>query len=842
MDIDLSSYLKKNFWYERLRSMSEHLFGDRALLDEVQSGMPDIHTLGELLPYRWYDDKSKLYINNNSFGFIIETSPLIGADEKVVKSITSLIADILPPQCSVQFMNYPSPKVGNILNHWYAPRKATGGIFEEIARRRCEFMAGGVYKRLYKEEPFYLRHFRHFISVSLPGEPVDRLTARLEEVRRAYMPTLQGMGLATRTVEPKDFIQLIRELVWPEVDIYPRDAGYNPYQPLNEQISDSEAQLVVLANSLMLANDTQVLNFNVRRLPEYWAQWMNQKLIGDPEDVLRQFEGHFVQHLTVTTQDSTSASSKAAVKAVTTGNRVEDREYAKFFPNIVQKNRDWKFVRKHLGQGQRLNDCYYGLALYTRPDRQESAERHARDLYKSVNWELSKETFVQLQSFLGMLPFMPSEGLSVDMKRMKRTRTWVSFTAANLAPMQGEYSGNGSPGLLLIGRRGELVLWNPFANDEGNYNVACIGKSGSGKSVAMNEMVTGLRGTGVKVIILDDGESFKNNVLRLGGQHVKFNFNSGLCLNPFSLINVGEKEDLDYLKEGLGMVCKIFYQMARDGEKLDAFERAMIEQYVMAAWDAKGRQSCVQDVIDLLKEDPDQRAKDLSRMLGKYGRGGLYGDFFDGDCNVDLRGDLVCFELAELKEKKELQQIVIFLLMFLVSEAMYRGNRKLHISQVIDEAWDFLGGEYSSEIVGAFVRRCRKYRGNLITGTQSINDYYTSPGARAALENSDWKILLSQLPESIEAMRNDKKISMTEQLENDLKSLVMRDRMYSEMVIKGPRGYHIGRLVLDSYSAALYSSKGEDFALINDLLADGKTMDEAVAAVQKKFDDRRAAA
>lgn len=91
-------------------------------------------------------------------------------------------------------------------------------------------------------------------------------------------------------------------------------------------------------------------------------------------------------------------------------------------------------------------------------------------------------------------------------------------------------------------------------------------------------------------------------------------------------------------------------------------------------------------------------------------------------------------------------------------------------------------------------------------------------------------------------MRNDKKISMTEQLENDLKSLVMRDRMYSEMVIKGPRGYHIGRLVLDSYSAALYSSKGEDFALINDLLADGKTMDEAVAAVQKKFDDRRAAA
>ncbi len=38
------------------------------------------------------------------------------------------------------------------------------------------------------------------------------------------------------------------------------------------------------------------------------------------------------------------------------------------------------------------------------------------------------------------------------------------------------------------------------------------------------------------------------------------------------------------------------------------------------------------------------------------------------------------------------------------------------------------------------VRRARKYTGSLITGTQSLMDYYNNPAALVCLENSDWTV------------------------------------------------------------------------------------------------------
>ncbi|WP_164094694.1 DUF5934 domain-containing protein, partial [Serratia marcescens] len=74
-----------------------------------------------------------------------------------------------------------------------------------------------------------------------------------------------------------------------------------------------------------------------------------------------------------------------------------------------------------------------------------------------------------------------------DLERMKRMRTLLTTTAANLAPLQGEYLGGSIPHLLLIGRRGQPFFWSPFENAAGNHNVAVFGKSGSGKSVALQE-------------------------------------------------------------------------------------------------------------------------------------------------------------------------------------------------------------------------------------------------------------------------------------------------------------------------------------------------------------------
>jgi conjugal transfer ATP-binding protein TraC len=215
-------------------------------------------------------------------------------------------------------------------------------------------------------------------------------------------------------------------------------------------------------------------------------------------------------------------------------------------------------------------------------------------------------------------------------------------------------------------------------------------------------------------------------------------------------------------------------------------------------------------------------------MLRPFTIDGEYREYFEGECNVKIESFYMVFELSEIKNKKDLQGIVMQFIMFLVFQQMYMGDRRQSISIVIDEAWDLLHGEETGKFIEGLARRARKYNGNIITGTQSINDYYKTSATKAIIENSDWTCLLSQKPESIEAFKNSGRILMDDEMERVLKSLRTSDKQYSEVMICGNGGYTVGRLIVDAYAIALYSSKAEDFNKIQELNKKGYTVAEAL--------------
>jgi len=176
---------------------------------------------------------------------------------------------------------------------------------------------------------------------------------------------------------------------------------------------------------------------------------------------------------------------------------------------------------------------------------------------------------------------------------------------------------------------------------------------------------------------------------------------------------------------------------------------------------------------------------------------------------------------------------------FLVSEKMFHGDRSRTTSVVIDEAWNLLQGSHFAEFIEGIARRARKYRGNLITGTQSIDDYYKNTAATAAIQNTDWFCMLSQNRESVESIEKSGRISLDAAMSEALTSLKMVNHQYSEVMVYGSSiGWAVGRLVLDPYSIALYSSKGEDFAAIKDLQAQGVPLEDAVEQVANKISRR----
>jgi conjugal transfer ATP-binding protein TraC len=223
---------------------------------------------------------------------------------------------------------------------------------------------------------------------------------------------------------------------------------------------------------------------------------------------------------------------------------------------------------------------------------------------------------------------------------------------------------------------------------------------------------------------------------------------------------------------------------------------------------------------------------DISTQLDKFAQGGAYARYFAGIPTIDFSNDFIVLELEELKNKKDLGSVVLLIMMYRITEEMYRMGRERRKLVLIDEAYDLLdGGAAAGTFIGAGYRRARKYNGAFGTATQSINDYYANAASTAALENADWQFILRQKEETIAALAKSDRLVMGEAMKRVLLSMRKVDGEYSEVFVKCPVGQGLMRFIVDPHSLLLYSSKGEDFIAIAKLRDQGLTIEQAVEQV-----------
>ena len=160
---------------------------------------------------------------------------------------------------------------------------------------------------------------------------------------------------------------------------------------------------------------------------------------------------------------------------------------------------------------------------------------------------------------------------------------------------------------------------------------------------------------------------------------------------------------------------------------MDDIEAALIDDAIACAWEHAGTGADLGHVQLHLNEHADVRARDMGLALGPWCPGGASGRLFAGTDVPALDAAFTVFELAELKGRNDVQAVVLMLVVFLATQRMYHGERTRPKAIVIDEAWDLLSGDDSRAFIEGAARRARKYRGALVTGTQSVNDYYAIP-------------------------------------------------------------------------------------------------------------------
>lgn len=846
-----------------LEAVKTVFYGERfEPADAVQRNLLErIATLPKLtgiLPYLgWMGDEGLYVLDQGAFGdkpglsmgFCIETVPQTGSNEEMERVLASLFMSC-PAGTGIQISLYASPHIlpslreqANMLPVDEIPSgdgesNRNRNIYRVLGRRRIDHYLKGAGKSLFSHHVYLLRDYRCIIAVSTPLDPESPADVeeaiRIKEsthatLRSAHMPGWDW-GPESLLNYVADFFDHERVLGQPE----DRHIEYDSSRSLRSQLSNPEIASAVADTFIKYRKEggaeTAMQCFSVRQYPKYYRLGNMGSLIGDYYQMALAIPCPFLITMGAILLDYESARSKALIKAAR-ATQAAGSYMSHFQPDLQERKRDWDMVLRAFDNGRNVVQMYHQIVLLSRIEDVSRTEHAVRAVWRARGFDLAKDVYLQHQAFVASMPCTLSPALQKDLQLFGRAGTKTADNAVMTSPLIAEWKGTATPVMTLFGRRGQIMTFDLFDNTGGNYNFAVAALSGSGKSVFVNEMAFRYLGTGTKVWIIDVGRSYRNLSELLDGEFIEFSDErtNTICLNPFSMV-VDINNDME-------MLLPLVAQMASPRGPLDNYAYSALAAAIKRVWDQKEKAATITDIYELLRtgrlSDEGEMERDLSRLataLEPYTKYGIYASYFEGEANIEFRKNLVVLELEELKAKKDLQAVVMQLMMYRITQEMYldRSKRKLVI---IDEAWDLMGSGSSANFIEAGYRRARKYGGAFGTITQSVDDYYKNEATRAAITNADWLFLLRQKPESIDRLGKEGKLHVDEWMKRQLSSVSTEHGHYSEIFVHGPMGSGVGRLILDPFSMLLYSTRAEDYQAIKTLTDQGIPVTEAIETI-----------
>lgn len=823
--------------------------------------------MADLFPYETYDEKTQLFRNQDSIGFVLETLPLTGASEEMQKEVSSLFQYILPEESSLQTILWADPHIGDLCDTWKDARRNQKPIIQKLAERRSEFLKGMAFDS--PQTPYVLRNFRCFLAYSQPDPgnnvvAIDGIVQILSQLKTA----LEMLRLPVSVWQPEDLINTLEGMVCLDPSTtHARNRRWNPLDSIQSQITNAESSLIVGSNGLSLNHGAvpdesvpgvpvpdssvpgapvQVRTYKVRNYPELWTLHAMGMLIGDNERDMAQIPCPFLIHYGVHVPKQDSPQKKVSSKAFYVEAQSQS-PIAKYMPSVQQEAAELKFVRENLAKGERIVQTSFTLVLFaprltqgsapqgsvTHGSTLPKAEQILKSLFQGQEWRLESNWGLHLPMLLSIFPMSWGQGMIRTLSNLKKLKTTQSTESSNLLPLQGEWHGTPSPAMILAGRKGQLFTWSPF-DSVSNYNICVLGQSGAGKSVFMQEIVTSILGLGGRVIVLDIGRSYQKLGQLLNAQFIRITNQCDLSLNPFSDLIRSENNDQDY-RNHLTMIRQVLISMLSPSGSLEDLENSFLEMALDIVTSEKGSKAEVSDVAAWFLAHSDPRVNDMGTRLYSFTKDGIYGKFFAGKSTISFTNRLIIVEFEDIKENKELSAVILQTLIVNISNIVYRGSRKTKSALLIDECWEFIKGKAGEVLVESSSRTFRKYGWLLLMGSQNAEDFHKSLAAKAAFNNSAWKCYLSQSNEAFKAFEKEELITSPAML-SLLRTIKMSPGKYGEALIVGDSGYAVGRLLLDPFSMMLYSTKADEFSAVESLVNQGVPVDEAI---ERLLDDTR---
>ena len=786
------------------------------IVDKILAGT---FALDDYLSYRYFDEENSLFLSDgNVVGFMLEISPIVGVDDSVHKNLSHFFNDELSEYSYLQFLLVASHDVEDILSHWQEARINLDPLLDKITKRRKEFVreratSFGV------SDGRIARDYRIFISFSQIIDTKNNTKSGITSFRDSFINKLESLQLAPRICDAIDLINLARSMLQMELATSIK-AAYNPFELLSKQIV-SPAMMQGIEEDRINHVTTGLVSriYHIKELPIESSLAETINLFGDSTRSSMGIPARFIISYSVSSNISKSASAMITAR----GKKVieaSEKWYSNGNRDIKREASEWQDINdRTTSSGERFLTEHWSLMISSTKESIDIVSQNLISLYNNNNFRLGISHNLQLPSLLSMLPMQQSLMWNI-LDKFKLTRLVLSKEVIARLPIHAEWKGVPKSGVLLHARRGQLFNFNPFYKiSSGNYNICIFAPSGGGKSVFLQELAVSLMAQNTRMFILDIGQSFANICTLLDGEIIQFGRKAPFSLNPFASFYKGMNPDdkdefLKCTKGLLEVMCGV-------GD--DARGSAELEKAIVAGLTQNNYKLDITSFAEFLEKSESIILQKYGATLYPYTKDGLYGKYFSGTKQATFKRLITVFEFEEIKNDPKLLSIVLQILLMEVTNQFLTGDRQTPFMIIVDEAWMLL--DFATSFFAAFVRTVRKYGGSLVICVQNFMDLHKTQEHRTILENSTWTILLKQDEKGLGAFKESEAFKEMIPL---IRSIGLSPNKYAEALLYTTGVTVVGKLVLDDYSKALFSTDPADFNFLRRKTSEGISLDEAV--------------
>ena len=389
-----------------------------------------------------------------------------------------------------------------------------------------------------------------------------------------------------------------------------------------------------------------------------------------------------------------------------------------------------------------------------------------------------------------------------------QVRKYPTVNAGDMLPLVGTKCGSPTGIPFAFADPGRTVeLLNLYDEQHPNHTLLICGRSGSGKTMSANVLMSRCLAAGARAFVIDRAGHYETlSRLVEGAQQIEIGAeDSPYALNPWDVPDPAKvpREKVAFL------IALHQVMMGRlDGQQLGMLASGIRAVYgKAAALDGRPTESLLRDELraqadDAHKADAPEIAatlRNLADQLGEYCGEGTYAYLLDRPTTVPLDSPLVIFDTRTCPESQ--LQLVMFQVMEYVTGTVQRHWARHRTEAVrpgaplflgrsmmlIDEAWHLIRRDETGEYANDLARRARHLGLALIVMSQQLSDFNTEYG-KALVRNSAQQLLLSQNPQEIPFIAET--VELSEREANELGRLKTIKGRHAQMLwLNGARGH-----------------------------------------------------